>query len=295
MALEGTLSYMDISHLLRVVGSAQKSGILEIRWQQRQARLHFQQGRLLRAESNRIRDGIGTLLVRSGILDAADLERALSTQETEGNTRRLGAILSDDFGVKPEEIHRLLLEQSLQIVYDVFSWPGGRFRLEFRDPAGRMDRFHHDAIQFIEEVGVQAGYLAREGAAQEEGDAGLPPILLLMPEAEFAERCRAFWRQKGHRVTLCERLEEALDLVTEKTPRRSKPVVILDGAGHDAIAALRASDSSAWLVLIAAGDGPKGSVQRPRPEQLAGPDGESRLQAFFSSMEAAVEAAMANG
>jgi len=293
MALEGTLSYMDISHLLKVVGSAQKSGILEVRWQQREARLHFQQGRLLRAESNRIRDGIGTLLVRAGILDAADLDRALAAQDAEGNTRRLGAILSDDFGVQPEEIHRLLLEQSLQIVYDVFSWPGGRFRFEFRDPGRPMDRFHHDAIQFIEEVGVQAGYLAREGAAQEEGEAGRAPIILLVSDLELAERCRAFWRQKGHRVTLCEHVEEALDLLTTGAPKGANPVVILDDENRDATAALRESDPGVRMVLLSAARGAEGVVYRPPREDLARASGEATLAAFLSSLEAAVAGAAA--
>jgi len=291
MALEGTLSYMDISHLLRVVGSTKKSGILEISWQQRQARLHFQQGRLLRAESNRIRDGIGTLLMRAGILETAQLEQALATQEQEENTRRLGAILSDDFGVQPEEIHRLLLKQSLQIVYDVFSWPGGRFRFEFRDPGRPLDRFHHDAIQFIEEVGVQAGYLAREGAAQEEGQAGRSPILLLIPNLDLAERCRAFWRQRGHRVTLCERVEEALDLLATGAGNGLKSVVILEDEGSS-VQALRACAPAVPLVRLSASNGAMGSVHRPSPGELAAPSGEETLQTFFSSLEMAVTEAV---
>jgi len=288
MALEGTLSYMDISHLLKVVGSSQKSGTLEVRWQQRQARLYFQQGRLLRAESNRIRDGIGTLLVRAGILDTADLDRALSIQEQEGNTRRLGAILSDDLGVQPEEIHRLLLEQSLQIVYDVFSWPGGRFRFEFRDLSQPLDRFHHDAVRFIEEVGVQAGYLAREGTAQEEEGAGRPPVLLLVPEPELAERCRAYWRQKGHRVTLCEHVEEALDLLSSRASSGAKPVVILEDDGTHSAEALRDSDPTVALVQISTDPGCGRCVRVPRAEDLAGPEAEAVLQLFLSSLEEAV-------
>ena len=51
MALEGTLNYLDIEHLLTVLGSSEKSGVLEIWSGEREARLYLQRGRLLRAES----------------------------------------------------------------------------------------------------------------------------------------------------------------------------------------------------------------------------------------------------
>lgn len=169
MALEGTLNYMDISHLLEVVGVSGKSGVLSIHWEERTARLIFKQGRLLRAESNRIREGVGTLLKQAGILTAESLAQALEIQRAEGGTRRLGAILCDDFAVDPADIEKVLLEQSKQIVYDVFSWPGGRFTFTFEAPGEALDRFHHNALEFIHDVGIEAGFLAREGVARELG------------------------------------------------------------------------------------------------------------------------------
>ena len=47
MALEGTLSYFDITHLFQVVGGARKSGVLEISWEERRAKVLFERGRLV--------------------------------------------------------------------------------------------------------------------------------------------------------------------------------------------------------------------------------------------------------
>lgn len=298
MALEGTLNYMDISHLLQVVGTSEKSGVLEIRWQEREARLYFQQGRLLRAESNRIREGIGTLLVRAGLLAPEALDQALELQKKQGGMPRLGVLLCDAFGVRPEDIGRLLLEQSRQIVYDVFSWPGGRFRFQFRAPDEALDRFHHDAVEFIRKVGVEAGLLAREGAAQERSGGGRRPILLLLADAELGDRCRAQWREDGHRVTRCERVEEVVDLLGASAGGLA-PIVVAEDARGTVLDALRGARSDVPVVLLVpagealpegGGQGNPARVALPTPGERAAPGGDARREAFLAAVRAAVSA-----
>lgn len=172
MSVEGSLSYMDIAHLLKMVGTSRKSGVLTIRCEVREARLFFDRGHLIRASSNQIRDGIGSLLVEAGHLAAEDLDRALEVQRREGGTRRLGIILLQDFQVRHEDIQALLLEQARRIVFDVFSWPGGSFSFRADDAGADLDRFRHDPIELIHEVGIQAGLLAAEGAAWERAAGG---------------------------------------------------------------------------------------------------------------------------
>jgi hypothetical protein len=174
MGLEGTLSYLDIAHLLQVVGTSKKSGVLEITWEDRKARLFFQEGRLLRAESNRFHDGIGNLLVRAGLLTPEERDRARAAQRAEGGARRLGALLCDEYGVRPEDIELILHQQYERIVYDVFSWPGGTFVFNFQKPHVVMDRFHLNPVDFILGVGIQAGLLAREGVEREQRGGGTP-------------------------------------------------------------------------------------------------------------------------
>lgn len=167
MPLEGTLRYPDIANLVKVVESSKKSGVLEIRWEEREARLFLQRGRLVRAESNRISEGIGTLLVKAGVLDPEALEQALEIQRAEGAERRLGAILCDEFSVQSADIERLLRGQFERIVHDVFSWPGGELRFHFQDPEAVLDRFNLDAMDFILQVGIRAGVLAEEELEKE--------------------------------------------------------------------------------------------------------------------------------
>ena len=168
MALEGTLNYLEIADLLRVIGRSQKSGVMEIVCGDRQARLYFERGALVCAQSNRFHDGVGTLLLRAGLLSEAALENALNIQKTDGGGRRLGAILVDEFGLRPEDIEEVLRHQFERIAFDVFSWPGGTFVFRFTKPSDVTERFRLDPADFILGVGIQGGLLAQEGVSREK-------------------------------------------------------------------------------------------------------------------------------
>ena len=208
MALEGTLNYLDISHLLHVVGTSKKSGVLEISWQERQARLFFENGGLVRAESNRSHEGIGTLLVNAGVLAPEALEAALATQRDDPGRRRLGAILCDELELAPEALQQMLRRQFQDIVFDVFSWPSGNFVFNFSSPEEIEERFTIDAVAFILDVGVQAGLLAEEGMDRAGADPDRVPVVLLTGDDALSGTVVEFWRRKGHQVVACERVEE---------------------------------------------------------------------------------------
>jgi CheY-like chemotaxis protein len=314
MALEGTLNYLDIAHLLQVVGTSEKSGVLEISWQEREAKLLFQRGRLVRAESNRFRDGIGTLLVRAGVLTPAKLEDALAVQRSEGGDRRLGAILCDDYGVEPKDIERILQGQFERAAFDVFSWPGGSFVFHFHEPEAAVDRFSLNAVEFILEVGIQAGMLAEEGVEREERGREGPQILFFLQDHDIMARCHHHWRGKGHQVTCCERVEQVLGCVEGWQGGGTAPVVVADlvcpSAGDrgllgglevlDAVQALRPDvpvvvlgESSDPKARIAAqSHGARAYVKKPTREDLSGPQGETHLDVFLISLEKAIERAI---
>lgn len=174
MSLEGTLNYLELAHLFQVIGHSKKSGVLQISWEERHAKMLFELGRLTNAESNRFSQGLGTLLVRAGLLTQENLDRALALQANEGGTRRLGGILCDEFGLKPEDLEGQLRRQFEQLALDVFSWPGGRFVFDAHDPKGARDRFHVDPIDFILSVGIEAGFLADQGLRQAGVSTGTP-------------------------------------------------------------------------------------------------------------------------
>ncbi|GAB4260224.1 MAG: hypothetical protein Kow0092_08980 [Deferrisomatales bacterium] len=301
MALEGTLSYLDIAHLLKVVESSEKSGVLDIRWQERSARLFFQRGRLIRAESNRCDQGIGTLLVQARRLRREDLTKALAVQAQEGGQRRLGAILCDDFGVDAEEMERFLAMQFERIVYDVFSWPGGTFTFEFHEPEAVLDRFALDPVDFILRVGIRAGLLAEEGVERERGDPEGRLVLALLRDPRLREGCCRAAQGSEIRLVACESTEQLLDRIAaaEAGSRPCAAVVELSegedgGEREDPFAVLESVRRlSPDLRLVAVGGasdpgsrvaarvrGADAYVRKPDPRDLLGPQRDTHLEVF---------------
>jgi hypothetical protein len=312
MALEGTLSYLDIAHLLQVVGTSKKTGVLEISWQERRARLLFERGGLIRAESNRSYEGIGTLLVNAGVLGPAQLEAALSAQRDDPRRRRLGAILCDELGLEPEALQQMLRRQFEDIVFDVFSWPGGSFVFQFSSPEEIEERFTIDAVEFILDVGVQAGLLAEEGMDRSGADPAQVPVALLMGDATLLGVAVGTWRRKGHQVVACERVEELMGFLGQPEDEGRCPVALVDLdhlpapdaerlGGGEVLDGLRslcpevpvvALGADSQLAVEAYRRGARAFVRTPSGEDLGGADREAHLEVFGLRLEKALQTAL---
>lgn len=317
MSLEGVLNYLDIAHLLKVVEASAKSGELHIRWQEREARLFFQRGRLILAESDAVREGIGTLLVEAGLLSAEDLETALAAQRCDGEERRLGALLCDEFGVDPEELQRLLRLQFERIVYEIFSWPGGEFSFHFREPDAVLDRFHLAPVEFILGVGIQAGLLAEAGVERERGDPRRRALVVFEHDRDLVGHCRSHWRRQGHRVACFGSPREVMGCLTGWGDEEPEPVVLVDLAGPedeggtrvaglellDAVRELRPAcptvvlgdDGDAEARRRARDRGVRSFVAKPKREELDGPGGEGHLDVFLMQLDRAVATGIVEG
>jgi hypothetical protein len=217
MPLEGKLGYRDIADLLRVVDVRQKSGVLRIRWEARNAKLFFSRGELFRAESSQYSARIGDVLVGQGVLERDDIDRALSLQTKEGGRRRLGAILHDEFGLSDAEVQHALTAQFKAIAFDVLSWPEGRFEFDFTTPSMIPERYCQSASDFILRVGIEAGLLAHDAQ-------NAVRILLLEPDDGFAEKYLEFLHTDGFEAVRVGNAEEACSLLANGGKR---PVLIL--------------------------------------------------------------------
>src|SRR5262249_10251602 len=80
----------------------------------------------------RLENRIGSLLVRAGRLDEAELTRILAVQnETQ---QRLGFLLIRDRLVTPEDLREALRLQTFRIVFSAFLWTHGPFRFREEGP-----------------------------------------------------------------------------------------------------------------------------------------------------------------
>jgi len=229
MALEGTLNYLDISYLLKVVGTSKKSGVLRIWHHELEAFLFFREGRLLKAESNRFYESLGGLLVEANLLSEENLTLALEIQKNESGKRRIGTILCDDFGIDSASIEKILRRQFERIVFDVFSWEEGSFTFHFQELEESLDRFHLDPVDFILNVGIQAGILAEEAMEKELHHANKwCELVFLMHDPVASDRCRAFYMRKDREIKQFNSASEVLAYLKGGSAEEPPPIVVAD-------------------------------------------------------------------
>ncbi len=309
MPLEGTLSYMDIAHLLQVVDRARKSGVLEITHGERSARLVFQDGRLIRAESNQAHAGLGELLVEEGVISQDTLERALRIQESAASPRRLGTILCEDLGVPPAAIRSVLERQFRQIVFEVFRWPGARFRFEFGDPDEVIDRFHLSPSEFILDVGIQAGFLAQEALDDPcEDELDCPTVVIACSRSELSEACTAHWRRRGCSVQVCDSPEELERVIREWPLERPSPWVIYEipenPSAQDLAFLERLRTRRPGLSMVVVGvsasplvrarvveHGADAYIRAPSPDDLTGDTADAHMEVFLLQLDKSMQRA----
>src|SRR6266705_1467232 len=110
MAIEGPLRELGIHDVFQLLDSTRKTGVLR--------------------GTSEIRSNphpLGALLLRTGKITEADLERARDMQQRQGDKRRLGEILVSLGALTPRELQRQVRFQIEEVVFEVMSWNEGYF------------------------------------------------------------------------------------------------------------------------------------------------------------------------
>jgi len=128
MSLVGNLKTVSFPDILQLLASGKKTGILEISTKSRQKEIAFRDGAIIFASSiNSTEDLFGNLLLKRGKISKDDLDRAIMMHKQTG--RQLGTTLVDMNLFEKEEIIECLKLQIEEIVYNLFSWEEGEFKL----------------------------------------------------------------------------------------------------------------------------------------------------------------------
>ncbi len=130
MALVGNLKDFGLSDFLYLVDRGYKTGMLVLQRSGDQARLFFQNGKLVYAMQNATEDRLGDLLVRAGKITPEQRDYAIHLQRTVAPAKPVGLILVELGYITREGIIRTVRSQIEETVYRLFSWTEGDFRFE---------------------------------------------------------------------------------------------------------------------------------------------------------------------
>ncbi len=132
MAIEGPLKELGLHDVFQLLDLSRKTGVMRVTSHLRnnEGMVAFDRGAIVFAEirSNPVR--IGELLVRSGKITEADLERGRAVQEKEqkeGTSRRLGQILVGMGVLSERDLLRQVEFQVTEVAFELLSWQEGFF------------------------------------------------------------------------------------------------------------------------------------------------------------------------
>ena len=127
----------NLPELVTAFWLAQQTGELTVQRGKVKKTIYFEKGRPCFAISNLVADRFGPFLVRVGKLTLAQLELCEKTAEKRG--RRVGDSLVEMGVLKETEKLYYVAQQMKAIVYSLFGWEEGRYRIHFADRAAQQD------------------------------------------------------------------------------------------------------------------------------------------------------------
>src|SRR5438128_2377975 len=179
MAIEGPLRELGIHDVFQLLDLSRKTGVLRVTSDLRHnaGTIYFEDGTIIFAEIRSNPHPLGALLLRTGKITEADLERARDMQQRQGDSRRLGEILVSLGALTRRELQRQVRFQIEEVVFEVMSWRAGNVVLA--DPGTAKRERSSLAADLAELVAQAEDALARrdfEGArASAEQAAGGHP------------------------------------------------------------------------------------------------------------------------
>ncbi len=129
MPIEGPLRELGIHDVFQLLDLSRKTGVLRVTSELRHnaGTIYFQDGTIIFAEIRSNPHPLGALLLRTGKISEADLERARDMQTRQHDPRRLGEILVGLGALSHREMERQVRFQIEEVVFEVMSWREGFF------------------------------------------------------------------------------------------------------------------------------------------------------------------------
>ena len=152
MAIEGPLRELGIHDVFQLLDLSRKTGTLTVTSELRdnEGTVLFDGGKVIYATIRSNPHPLGLMLVRSGKVTEADLDRALLIQQTRKDGTRFGEILVELGVISPRELERQVKLQVEEVVFELMSWREGFFSFVERDvseiPAGATVRVGTESL-----------------------------------------------------------------------------------------------------------------------------------------------------
>ncbi|MEE9614747.1 MAG: DUF4388 domain-containing protein [Thermodesulfobacteriota bacterium] len=188
MQLAGNIEDLGLGEIMQILGFSNKSGVLCLRRGEKEAVVTFKEGKVVKAVSTSIKEGVGELLLKEGTITREQFDQAREKQAGDGYGETLGAVLEGGFNVPVDRLDAIATKQIEKVVYSLFLWPDGNFIFELGGESDTPETIKTDTLQYTLQHGINPQFIAMEGArlADEAGREGAGEAAVSVPEGREA-------------------------------------------------------------------------------------------------------------
>ena len=165
MSLAGRLEEVELAELLHFLALNSRTGKISLTRRDGHGLVVLQLGRIVYAASSSIRETLGNLLVRGGLVTQGTLAIALERQHSSGEDRRLGHYLVEMGSLTEAQLREVLAQQTGHVVQELCRWRSGYFRFEVA-PEATTEEIGVDADDFVVTGGVATDRILLEAMTQ---------------------------------------------------------------------------------------------------------------------------------
>jgi len=141
LSIEGNLSETAFARILHNLYSLRATGLLHLENNNLKKVVYIRNGYPIFVRSNLVREFLGQMLVRTGLL--SDEVLAESLEASKQSKQRHGTALIEMGLLEPHQLNDALRTQVLDKLLDIFSWPEGKYRFvqarEFKQGVTSID------------------------------------------------------------------------------------------------------------------------------------------------------------
>jgi hypothetical protein len=168
MSFVGKLEEFQLSDLLQIFSTNEKSGKLNLTRHDAQGVIVFRHGKIIYAASSSARETLGFLLVSQNLISEQQLIEALEYQHQADEEKRLGSILVDQGLLTSHAVEQTVRSQIEKVLNEFMDWTQGFFKFERLNLPDRGE-VAVDAEDFILPEGLRADQVLVDiGTAIEE-------------------------------------------------------------------------------------------------------------------------------
>jgi hypothetical protein len=174
VSLAGRLEEIELAELLHFLSLNNRTGKVALSRRDAHGLVVVRQGRIVYAASSSIREALGNILVRLGLVSPAALADALERQHALADGRKLGDILVEAGPITASQLQEVLRQQTGLVVQELCRWRTGYFRFDV-GPVASSGEIGVDAEELVVPAGLATDQVLLEAMTRMDEAAPAEP------------------------------------------------------------------------------------------------------------------------